>query len=147
MLFRSYLFLLLRLAGSPTIEHCSAWFPPDGSSEQRLSATLRYGDIPVLVVGSSDSAGTDEVEFTVRGSERSYRLTNWYQYATADRGGTWNEALSPAESAGPAAFAAQLDQLSRLIRGEPNSLATFAEALEVQRVVEALLDRAVTPGT
>lgn len=143
-----YLFLLLRLAGSPTIEHCSAWFPPDGSSEQRLSATLRCGDVPVLVVGSSDSAGADEVEFTVRGTECSYRLTNWYQYATANRGGEWESALSPAESAGPAAFAAQLDQLSRLIRGEPNTLATFAEALEVQRVAESLLEQAAsTPGS
>jgi predicted dehydrogenase len=141
-----YVFLLLRLLGSPTIEHCSAWYPPDGTSEQRLAATLRCGDTPVLLVGSSDSAGADEVEFTVRGSERSWRLTNWYQYATADRGVEWTPGLSPEASSGPAAFAAQLDQLSRLIRGEDNTLATFAEALEVQRIVEGLLERSTDGG-
>lgn len=134
-----YVFLLLRLLGEPTIEQCDVWYPPDGTSEQRLVAALRCGDVPVSLVGSSDAAGADEVEFTVRSAQRSWRLTNWYEYSSADSGGAWEAALDPESAGGPAAFAAQLDQLHRLIHGQPNTLATFAEALTVQRVVEAMV--------
>ena len=138
-----YIFLMLRLFDGPvTVEQCSAYFPPDGTSEQRLTALLRADGVPIHVLGSSDSAGADEVEFTVRGAAQSWRLTNWYQYSTTARGGEWTPGLSEAEAAGPAAYAAQLGQLTDLVHGQPQTLATFAEALEVQRIVERMLDMA-----
>ncbi|MEM7095487.1 MAG: Gfo/Idh/MocA family oxidoreductase [Actinomycetota bacterium] len=72
-----YIFLVQRLLGVPTVERCAAHFPADGSSEQWLSAQLRAGSVPVQITGSSDSAGADEVSFTVRGTTQSWRLTNW----------------------------------------------------------------------
>jgi len=137
-----YVFLILRLLGEPTIESCHAEFPADGSSEQRLVAKLRAGGVPIHIVGSSDAAGQDEVEFTVRGAANGWRLTNWYQFMTCERGSAWTQALSEQESSGPAAYRAQLDQLSALVTGEPQTLATFAEALTVQRVVEQMLTMA-----
>lgn len=135
-----YVFLVLRLLGSPTVEQAAAYFPDDGSSEQRLVALLRAGGVPIHVLGSSDSAGADEVEFTVRGQRQSWRLTNWYEYTKAERGGAWISALSADEASGPSAYAAQLGQLDALIEGQPQTLATFAEALQVQRVVEEILE-------
>lgn len=137
-----YVFLLLRLCGEVTVESCTAMFPADGSSEQRLNAVLRAGAVQVHITGSSDSAGADEVEFTVRGQRNSWRLTNWYEYSTAERGGPWTPGLSPQESSGPAAYGAQLDQVASLVSGQEQTLATFAEALQVQRIVEAMLDMA-----
>ncbi len=138
-----YVFLLLRLFDGPvTVESCSAHFPADGTSEQRLIALLRADGVPIHVLGSSDSAGVDEVEFTVRGAAASWRLTNWYQYSMTDRGGAWTPGLSDEAAAGPAAYAAQLGQLGDLVNGKPQTLATFAEALEVQRIVERMLDLA-----
>lgn len=138
-----YVFLMLRLFDGPvTVEQCSAHFPDDGTSEQRLTALLRADGVPIHVLGSSDSAGADEVEFTVRGAAQSWRLTNWYQYSTTTRGGQWTPGLSEQEAAGPAAYAAQLGQLTDLVNGAPQTLATFAEALEVQRIVERMLEMA-----
>ena len=142
-----YVFLMLRLFEGPvTVEHCAAYFPPDGTSEQRLTALLRADGVPIHVLGSSDSAGLDEVEFTVRGAANSWRLTNWYQYSTTTRGGEWTRGLSDEQAAGPAAYAAQLGQLADLVHGEPQTLATFAEALEVQRIVERMLEMAAEAG-
>jgi len=93
----------------------------------------------VRLVGTSDAAGADEVQFTVRGSERSFRLTNWYQLTGATSDGPWEPLLSDEAVAPPAAYAAQLGQVAALADGSPNSLATFAEAYAVQELVESLL--------
>jgi predicted dehydrogenase len=137
-----YIFLILRLLGTPTIESCHAEFPADGTSEQKLTATLRADGVPITIVGSSDAAGLDEVEFTVRSASTGWRLTNWYQFTSCATGEPWVEALSAEESSGPTAYRAQLSQLGNLITGQPQTLATFDEALLVQRIVEEMLDAA-----
>ncbi len=134
-----FVFLARRLLGPLAIERSSVGFPDDGSSERWLTAELRGGGVPFRIGGSSDTAGPDEVELTVRGVDRSWRLTNWYGYAVADHGAPWTPGLDDDAASGPAAYAAQLAGLAALVEGRPNTLATFAEALEVQRIVEALL--------
>ncbi|MEM9611122.1 MAG: gfo/Idh/MocA family oxidoreductase [Actinomycetota bacterium] len=134
-----FVFLAQRLLGPLTIEHRAVGFPDDGSTERWLTAELDGGGVPVRISGSSDTAGPDEVELTVRGVDRSWRLTNWYGYSIADAGGPWRPGLSDAAASGPAAYAAQLGQLAALVEGRPNTLATFGEALEVQRIIEAML--------
>jgi len=134
-----YLFLLHRLFGDGEIDSKHVEWPADGTSEQGLHATLRYGQVPAYLQGTSDSAGGDEVQFTVRAASRSWRLTNWYQLDHSDNGGVWTPTVDDALVGGPAAYAAQLSQMASLVRGEPNTLATFAEALKVQRIAEALL--------
>jgi len=121
-----YLFLVHRLFGTTTIRNVAVDFPDDGSSEQGLTAVL-------------DCAGRDEIEFTVRGTERSFRLSNWYQLTTAADDGPWEPVLTDEQSSGAAAYAAQLGDLAALIEGGPHRLATFAEGLAVQRLVEDLL--------
>ena len=39
----------------------------------------------------------------------------------------------------PIVLKRQLDGVARMTRGEPHSLATIAEAFDVQRIVEAIL--------
>lgn len=141
-----YVFLVVRLFGEPEIVSSVVDFPADGTSEQRITAVLRCGagtsnEVDIHIVGSSDAAGGDEVEFTVRGADQSWRLTNWYEFKTAAPGGPWELGISAEDASGPVAYAAQLGQLSDLIQGQPNTLATFAEALQVQQIVEALLER------
>lgn len=134
-----YVFLINRLFGPATIEQSHVGYPDDGTSEQSLTAVLRCGDIPIRLVGTSDAAGADEVEFTVRGTERSFRLTNWYQLSSAASDGPWEAVLSDEAVAPPAAYAAQLGEVAQLVAGNPHSLATFDEAFAVQQLVEALL--------
>jgi len=134
-----YVFLTQRLFGYPEHEHHTVRWPGDGTSEISLVSTSHFGSVPVTMVGSSDAAGADEVQFTVRGTERSFRLTNWYQLTSAAEGAEWKPVLTDEQVSGPAAYAAQLGQLSRLCRGESNSLATLPEALAVQSFVEMLV--------
>lgn len=135
-----FVFLAQRLLGPLTIERSAVRFPEDGSSERWLSAELTGGGVPIRIAGSSDAAGVDEVELTVRGVERSWRLTNWYGYSVADTGAPWRPGLDADAASGPAAYAAQLGELAALVEGRPHTLATFSEALDVQRIVEALVD-------
>jgi len=136
-----FVFLVHRLFGPASIKHVHIEFPADGTSEQSLHAVLDCDGTIVRLTGTSDAAGTDEVEFTVRGSERSLRLTNWYQLTSAVSDSPWEPVLSAEAVAPPAAYAAQLGQVAALTRGEPNTLATFAEAYAVQELVEALLSQ------
>lgn len=141
-----FVFLAQRLLGPLTIERSSVRFPDDGTSERWLAAELSGGGVPMRIAGSSDAAGADEVELTVRGADRSWRLTNWYGYAVADAGEPWRPGLDAETASGPAAYAAQLGQLAALVEGRPHTLATFSEALDVQRVVEALVAGDVPPA-
>jgi len=142
-----YVFLINRLFGPAVIEQAHVGYPKDGSSEQSLTAVLKCGDVLIRLVGTSDAAGADEVEFTVRGTEQSLRLTNWYQLTAAKSDGAWESVLADESVAPPAAYAAQLGQVAAMVAGEPNTLATFADAFEVQRLVEALLSTGTTSGT
>ena len=135
-----YVFLIHRLFGQATVEQVHVGFPDDGTSEQSLVAVLDCGGVPIRLIGTSDAAGADEVEFTVRGSERSFRLTNWYQLTSAASDAPWEPVLSDDAVAPPAAYAAQLGQVAALTAGGDNMLATFAEAFAVQELIESLLD-------
>lgn len=141
-----YIFLIHRLFGPSTIVQSHVGYPEDGTSEQSLHAVLNCGDTTVRLTGTSDAAGADEVEFTVRGSERSFRLTNWYQLASAASDGPWTPVLAENEIAPPAAYAAQLGQVAALTAGSPTTLSTFAEAFAVQQCVEALLGNGAETG-
>lgn len=134
-----YAFLLHRLFGPATVVNSTVTYPADGTSEQGLTAVLDFGSTVVRLTGTSDAAGADEVEFTVRGSQRSFRLANWYQLSAAESDGDWTPVLTESEISPAAAYAAQLGQLAALARHEPNSLATLAEAYAVQELVEELL--------
>ena len=135
-----YLFLLGRLFGDASIRQAHVAYPSDGTSEHSLTAVLDYRGVPVRLVGTSDAAGADEVEFTVRGTKRSFRLSNWYQLTSADSDAAWTPVLSDEAAAPPASYAKQLGQVAALTAGEHHHLATMAEAYAVQELVEALLD-------
>jgi len=69
------------------------------------------------------------------------RLCDW---SIAERRGTdgrWQQAPDalPQAQARPLALRRQLEGVAKLARGEPNHLATLADALNVQEIVEAIL--------
>jgi len=134
-----YVFLIHRLFGPAAIVHSHVDYPSDGTSEQGLSAVLNCNGTTVRLTGTSDSSGADEVEFTVRGSDRSFRLTNWYQLTSAAGDDPWEPVLPDDAIAPPAAYAAQLGQVAAMVQGDTNTLSTFAEAYAVQELVEELL--------
>jgi predicted dehydrogenase len=136
-----FLFLARRLFGPLALETHSVAYPEDGRSERAIAATLNAGDLPVALkggVGITDKP--DHNMFEIVGSEGRIRLRDW---SIAERliDGDWHEAPNalPIEATRPLVFKRQLDKVAALTRFLPQDLATLAEAAEVQRIVERIL--------
>ena len=110
-------------------------------SEHRVIAELRAGSTEILLTGASGDAGPELVEFTVFGTERSFRIREWYRLETCSVDQSeWTPVTLPDQpSPALAAYRAQLDQLDLMAEGASHTLATFDEALTIQKVVEQIL--------
>lgn len=139
-----FLFLALRTLGPIAVETARVAYADGVDGELcEVDAIARFdaGGRPLLMIGTSGGAGPDVVELTIRGVDRSMRVWDWYRLQIDDGGG-WADVLgSDRQSLGAEAYAAQLAALSAMLRGEPNPIATFAEALAVQELVEDVLAR------
>ncbi|KMO21010.1 Gfo/Idh/MocA family protein [Methylobacterium platani] len=139
-----FLFLSRRLLGPLHDLTARAAFPEPGRSERAVEAAFRAGDVPVVLRGRvGDTPHDDHNTWTIEGEAGAVRLRDW---AIAERrrpDGSFEAApdAMPNERARPIALRRQLDGVVRMTRGEPHHLATLAEALEVQEVVEAILGR------
>lgn len=136
-----FLFLSRRLVGPPSGLAASVAYPGDGASERRIEATFMAGPVPVTLVGTVGETDRDDHNtWTLEGEAGAIRLRDW---GTAERrvGGRFEPAPDavPHEQARPMALRRQLEGVAKMTRGEPHSLATLQEALEVQEVVEAIL--------
>jgi predicted dehydrogenase len=137
-----FLFLSRRLGGRLHGLQASAAFPETGRSERRIEARLMAGELPVTLVGSVGTTAKDDHNvWLLEGEAGAIRLCDWSLAERRQPDGSWQrapDALSQLE-ARPVALKRQLEGVARLTRGEPHHLATLAEALEVQEIVEAIL--------
>ena len=136
-----FLFLTGRLVGPVTLGAHAASFPVEGCSERGIQATLTVGGIPGSLSGSVGSTDKDDHNmWTLTGDRGAVRIRDW---AIAERlvDGAWQpdtEAM-PQDTARPLVLKRQLAEVAAMVRGQPHRLATLAEALAVQRVVEGIL--------
>jgi hypothetical protein len=90
---------------------------------------------PVTLVGLVGAMAPETYEWTVWGSARSYRLTNWAELAV-DQGSGWETVALTGEQGSEAT---RLTQFAALVRGgTPAHLADLAAAYQVQQVVETV---------
>ena len=131
--FSHFAYLTDRLVGPVRTEQATVDYLAAGS-EVAARGLLRAGDVPVQVTGYGNVASPEHYEWTLWGTARSYRLTNWAQLSVSD-GGPW----TPVELTGDAGSeASRLSLFAQAIRGRrPANLADFADALRVQEAVEA----------
>lgn len=137
-----FLFLSRRIGGPLRDAAGKAGFPDAGKSERRVAATLRAGELPVTLDGSVGGTGKDDHNvWLLEGDKGAVRLCDWSIAQRRAADGRWQQAPDalPQDKARPLALRRQLEGVARLVRGEPHHLATLAEALEVQEIVEALL--------
>lgn len=139
-----FLFVSQRLLGPLELVHSRPSYPDDPAlCETHILARLENRDgVPVTVMGSVGGKQPDRQEITVKGSGRSYRLTDFYQLWESD-GGPW---APPYEEEGDPrrnALQSQLDSLAAALGGASTPLATLREALEIQLRVEAMLRTAL----
>ncbi len=140
-----FLFLSRRLGGPLAGLKATAEYPEAGRSERRIAASLTAGALPVTLAGSVGTTEKDDHNiWMIEGDAGAVRLRDWSIAERRMADGSWQpdpEAL-PNEKMRPLVLRRQLEGVAALVRGEPHHLATLAEALEVQEVVEAILKSA-----
>ena len=77
---------------------------------------------------------------TIKGTDRSYRVAEFYLLSSSE-GGDFVSASEPPADPRAVSLKAQLDEMEKAMRGEPHKLATPAEALHVQELIEGMLAR------
>ncbi|CAN5304309.1 hypothetical protein BH10PSE8_BH10PSE8_06820 [soil metagenome] len=137
-----FLFLSRRLLGPLHGLTGSAAFPEAGKSERSIEATLMAGDVPVELKGSVGTTAKDDHNiWMLEGDHGAVRLCDWSVAERRLPDGTWEraaDALSQVE-ARPIALRRQIEGVVKLTRGQAHHLATLADALNVQEIVEAIL--------
>lgn len=137
-----FLFLSRRLLGPLHGLTGSAAFPEVGKSERSIEAKLMAGEIPVELKGSVGTTAKDDHNiWMLEGDRGAVRLCDWSVAERRLPDGTWEraaDALSQVE-ARPIALRRQIEGVVKLTRGQPHHLATLADALNVQEIVEAIL--------
>lgn len=117
-------------------------FPEPGRSERAIDVTLTAGGVPVTLQGQVGGVAADDHNtWTLEGDAGAIRLRDW---AIAERRGADGRFAPepdaiPNERLRPITLRRQIEGVVRMARGEPHPLATFAEALDVQEVVEGIL--------
>jgi predicted dehydrogenase len=137
-----FLFLTRRLCGPMTLLEREARFPEAGRSERAIDARLEAGGLPVVLAGGVGTTGKDDHNlWTLTGDAGAIRLRDWSVAERQCADGSWetDPAALPNERTRPLVLKRQLEGVARMVAGEPHHLATLAEALDVQRVVERIL--------
>ncbi|MEM7404180.1 MAG: Gfo/Idh/MocA family oxidoreductase [Pseudomonadota bacterium] len=133
-----WIYLTQRLLGAPELTHAATHYPPAPAAETHVTALLEAGGVPVTVAGSVGGAGPDLVEATFWGSDESLRVFDWNQLY-ASNGGEFVRQLVDVDDPREAGYDHQLQAASRAIDREASPMPTFADALAVQRIIEAIL--------
>lgn len=137
-----FLFLAARILGPLSLQGGDVEYEdgPGGELSETWAAARWDGAAGALTLaGTSTGGGVDVVDLTVRGSTGAIRIWDWYRLQRDDGTG-WTDVFDDDRAAlGSAAYTAQLDQLALMMDGDEHSLATFAESLAVQELVEELL--------
>lgn len=135
-----FLFFSERILGPLALVWARPSYPADPAlCETHMLARLESRDgRPVTVMASVGGAQPDRQELTVKGTKTSHKVSDFYVDSVSD-GGAFRPAAPAGEDPRTGSIRAQLDDLQRLIAGQPSRLATPQEALRVQKLVEAML--------
>lgn len=135
-----FLFFSERLLGPLSVVWARPSYPSDDSlCETHLLARLETKDgRPVSVLASVGGAQPDRQELTIKGSLQSHRVSEFFIHAVSD-GGAFAETSQRPSDPRAVSLRAQLDDLLLCLDGKPHRLATPAEALRVQHLVETML--------
>lgn len=133
--FSHFAYLTDRLVGSLQLLEASVHRGPAGT-ESTVRARLLAGDTPVLLTGDVGGRAPDYNEWTLYGSQASYRLHDWNKL-TIGTDERWDE--HPPDPPPTDGLHRQLDAVIQMVNGQPHQLPTFNDALRIQEVVEAIL--------
>lgn len=135
-----FVFFASRVLGSLKLAWARPDYPADSTlCETHMAARLENADgVPVSVFASVGGIQPDRQELTVKGTARSYRVSEFYLLSASD-GGPFSGIGEPPADPRAVSLRAQLDEMHKAIGGQDHKLATPAEALHVQELIEAML--------
>ena len=134
-----FIFVTERLLGPTKIVFSNPLYPEtDDLCETHIQARLACGSIPINIFGSCGGIGPDRQEITIWGTEKSYRISDFYFLETATDL-TWQGALKSDDDPRTTTLQRQLDNVDRWLTGHPHPLASAADALSVQIIIEKML--------
>jgi 1,5-anhydro-D-fructose reductase (1,5-anhydro-D-mannitol-forming) len=124
-----YLFLTDRLLGPLSPVHTHLTYGAE--AENTACGLFLAGSVPLTLSGRV-AAAPESYEWTLYGTERSYRITDWAGLWLGEHSGWTRVGLD-----GPrGSEETRLSEFARAVRGEDSSLADFAAGLRVQQLVE-----------
>lgn len=133
-----WIYLTERLFGPATLETASARYPDEARAETHLTAMLTSRGHPFSVACSVGGAGPDLVEYTIWGERGSCRIVDWNRLFTTD-GIEWKAERTDVADPREVGYERQLANAANAVAGPAHSMPSFADALSVQRIVEAML--------
>lgn len=143
--FSHFVFIHHRMFGPLTLLSSDVSFHHPLKSETYVKANYlseASKSLPTSVIGRVDPALEDLVQWTLyfdqqlsQRPQSALRFLNWHSLLSRDDDGKWQEI--PVTNLG--SVLTQLDEITKMMQDEPHRLASFAEALAVQHVVEATL--------
>ena len=134
-----YIFLVEKLFGRTELINSTVTYPQDDSAcETHFLAQMDCDGIPVSMAGGAGGVGPDIVQFTIWGSEKSYKLWDWNQIFSTT-GGEWQRQLSHIADARHDGYMRMLDNFMAQVTGKTHTMASFKDALSVQIIVEDIL--------
>ncbi|MEM7545303.1 MAG: Gfo/Idh/MocA family oxidoreductase [Pseudomonadota bacterium] len=137
-----FLFFSARLLGPLDLKWARADYPADPKlCETHIAARVEAANgTPVSIFGAVGGAQPDRQELTIKGAARSWRVAEFFSLSTSD-GGPWQDIPPPEGEPRAIALGGQLTEMHKAMQGAPHLLATPAEALHIQELVEAMLTR------
>ena len=135
-----FLFFSERVLGPLKVVSANTTYPDDPLlCETEVLARLESKEgCPVNILASVGGVQPDRQEFTIKGSLKSRRISEFYKDAESG-GGEFIMLRDDPSDPRAVSLKGQLDDLSLNVKGLPNRLATIQEALRVQRLVERIL--------
>lgn len=132
-------YLTLMLLGKPSLNgQVLAHFEPDEGAESVMMAVWDTGAGRVTVSGAVGGNRQDTVSYRILGSKGCLRFDNWYSLLLENTDGS-EAILDTNERAPAAAYQGQLDQLSHQFDTDEKRLASFDDALTVQKLIEGMV--------
>ena len=134
-----YVYLTMLLLGAPQLNgQAVAHFDTSGGAEDILQAVWNTDSGKVAVTGVVGGNRKDIISFRILGSDGCLRFEDWYKLFHETPMGT-ESVLEPEKCLPVAAYQGQLDQLAKQYDTNQQRLATFEDALTVQRLIEKMI--------